>query len=554
MSKIDVRNAGAAPIISYICKELKIRETIDSIVKWDEKQCLLSPGTHVEALLINILSRRNPLYQVEEFYQEQDVELLFGKGVTANNFNDDVLGYTLDKISAANPKKVFSSVALRALAEEKLTKDTIRVDTTACLSYGTHTHPEGLQITYGYNKERRRDLKQFKIGLAVTNDGFPIFGEILNGNLSDKIWNKKLLEKIPDYFNLHNIQVHILVFDSAFVTKDNLELAVDNCNFISRLPHTYKLASELIEEACYKDDWLNIGQFSDKKKAASYKIQEFSRELYDHQYRFVVVHSDQYDKRKKKSLDRKLAEQKLELEKEATKLMKTEFACEPDALNAINNFLKIHDNPFYPIVFDIKKMSKALKREKPGRPRKDEVRQYTDVYQLKLQIGKLDQNAYKDEENKLGCFVLISNVPQDYNNSFSALEILKEYKSQTIIENLFRFVKDPVYVGPIWIKRNDRLEALCYIILMALAVYIVLQKRVRDAMLNEEEPLVLAGRVKSFSPTGQRVLQLFSEVKVVYIKDNGFVKRILPDRYYALERVLNMIGFDMSIYTEPRAP
>ncbi len=73
-------------------------------------------------------------------------------------------------------------------------------------------------------------------------------------------------------------------------------------------------------------------------------------------------------------------------------------------------------------------------------------------------------------------------------------------------------------------------------------------------MLNEEEPLVLEGGVKSFSPTGQRVLQLFSEVKVVYIKDNDFIKRILPDRYYALERTLNMIGLDMSIYTKPRAP
>lgn len=76
MENVDVRDAGAVPIISHICKELKIRKTIDSIVKWDEKQCFLSPGTHVEALIINILSRRNPLYQVEKFYREQDTELL----------------------------------------------------------------------------------------------------------------------------------------------------------------------------------------------------------------------------------------------------------------------------------------------------------------------------------------------------------------------------------------------------------------------------------------------------------------------------------------------
>ncbi len=43
-----------------------------------------------------------------------------------------------------------------------------------------------------------------------------------------------------------------------------------------------------------------------------------------------------------------------------------------------------------------------------------------------------------------------------------------------MIENLFRFEKKPVYVGPIWIKKTGRLEALCYVILMALAIYIVL--------------------------------------------------------------------------------
>lgn len=53
--------------------------------------------------------------------------------------------------------------------------------------------------------------------------------------------------------------------------------------------------------------------------------------------------------------------------------MKTEFACETDAQSAINNFLKIYDNPFYPIVFDIKHDIKFVERKKPDRPRKDEI-------------------------------------------------------------------------------------------------------------------------------------------------------------------------------------
>ena len=364
MESVDVRNAGAAPIINHICKELKSRETINSIVKWDEKQCLLSPGTHVEAMIINVLCRRNPLYQVEDFFKEQDTELIFGKGVTANNFNDDVLPYTLDKISAANPKKVFSTVALRALVEENLSKEVLRVDTTARLTYGIYEHPEGLQITYGYNKERRRDLKQFKIGLAVTNDGFPILGEVLDGNPSDKTWNKKLLENIPEYFNMDDLKENILVANSAFVTKETLELAKDKCIFISRLPNTFSLASELTQEAYDKGDWLHLGQLASRKEAAAYKIQEFTKEFCGHQYRFIVVHSDHLDKRRLNSLNKSLEKQRIELEKEAAKLMRIEFACEPDAQSAFNSFLKTHHNSFYPITFSIEQSLEPVKRKK----------------------------------------------------------------------------------------------------------------------------------------------------------------------------------------------
>ena len=45
------------------------------------------------------------MYHIKGFYPEQDVELLFGKGVKANYFNDDALGNTLNKLYVASPPK-----------------------------------------------------------------------------------------------------------------------------------------------------------------------------------------------------------------------------------------------------------------------------------------------------------------------------------------------------------------------------------------------------------------------------------------------------------------
>jgi len=120
-----------------------------------------------------------------------------------------------------------------------------------------------------------------------------------------------------------------------------------------------------------------------------------------------------------------------------------------------------------------------------------------------------------------------------------------------VVENRFRFIKNPIHVGPIWLKKKGRLEAMCYVILLALAVYIILQQRVRNTLLQEEKPLTVTGKKKSFSPTGNKILELFKPVKIVYIEEEDGAKRFLPKRYLELKRALEMIGFDLDIFVNP---
>lgn len=550
MQNYDIRETGPGPIIAHLSQQLEIRKTINDVVAWDEKQCLLEPGLHVEALIINILCRRDPLYRAEEFFEEQDVELLFGPGVEAHNFNDDALGSTLDKIYAAGPKKVFSAAALRALLKEDIHYRFLHGDTTAKLVYGAYRQEEGLNITGGYNKEGRSDMNQYKVGLVVTEEGFPVIGEILDGNLDDKTWNKKLLENLPEHFTVEQLQNIVYVADSALVTEENLRTMGDDISFISHVPENFNLPYQLTEDAFARGEWMELGQITPGKKSASYKVQEFERELYGRRYRFLVVHSDHLDKRKLRGLDSRLKKQKQALEKAAREMAKTSFACEPDAKEALHRFIKENQNEFYPLSAQVVKTCESVKRSKKGRPGKNEIPEYREIYKLHIEVGELDQKAYERKKEHLSCFVLISNVSTGY----SIYDILKEYKRQTVVENRFKFVKHPLYVGPMWLQKNERLEALSYVILMALAVYIILQRRVRLALENETEPLVITGKKKTFQPTGNKLLELFQIVKIIYVKEGGVVKRYLPERYNKLKRALEMIGFKMDIFTRPRPP
>jgi len=541
--------AGSAPVVSALCQDLGVPETIDANVYWDEKQCNLAPGTLAMVLIINILHGRSPLYRVAESFVEQDTQLLFGPGVECSHLNDDALGSMLDKIAEAGPKKVFAAVALQVQVREEMPIDTLHLDTTARLVYGTYKGEGTLHITRGYNKERRHDRKQFKVGLGVNKDGFPFIGQVMDGNLDDKSWNKQVLEKLPELTD--SLRHIIYVADSAMVTEGNLAIVERrNLRFISRLPATFALTAELVEKAFTQRQWEDAGSFSPGKNPARYKIQEFGAILYGRSYRFVVVHSSHMDKRKLKSLDKRIKQEKDQLTKEIKQLTGLRFACEPDAKEALSRFLQEKKGGFYPLSGTVETVLEKEKRTFRGRPARGEELRYQKTSRIAMELGELDEDALDRAKERLGCFILISNV-----SDLSARDLLKEYKEQTVVEERFKFIKHPLYVGPMYLKNKDRMEALSYVILMALMIYIVLQRRARKALENEAEPLVIAGGKTTFSPTGNRILELFRPVKILCVKEgHAVVKRFLPERYHRLGRVLSLIGLGLDVYLRRRGP
>src|SRR5690606_38969323 len=101
--------------------------------------------------------------------------------------------------------------------------------------------------------------------------------------------------------------------------------------FISRMPENYNLPVDLKKKACDGGKWQEIGAIAPGKKAAQYKTQSFKEELEGRTYRFIVVHSSALDKRKTKSLDKRLERERKAIEKEAKELVKQRFNCREDA-------------------------------------------------------------------------------------------------------------------------------------------------------------------------------------------------------------------------------
>jgi hypothetical protein len=243
------------------------------MVRWDPKQCRLSPGTLIQALVINVLTAKQPLYRIEEFYKNQDTELLFGPGVTADALNDDALGRALNKLAQAHPKRVYLQLALSAVKVHGIDVNSVHADTTSKSVYGQYEDDDNLlKITHGYSKDHRPDLKQFLYGLIVNHEGIPLCGELRDGNTSDKTWNHDVLEELESLLPVAKGKC-IYVADSALVTKANLDLMAEkDIAFISRLPDTFGIGKELKEWAFQENNWQNVGQLSPGSDKASYRI------------------------------------------------------------------------------------------------------------------------------------------------------------------------------------------------------------------------------------------------------------------------------------------
>ena len=83
---------GAGPILSAVARRIGLVEIIDGLVAGDATRCRLSPGERILALILNLLTDRQPLYQVDDAFRLTDPALLLGAGVTVDDWGDDARG------------------------------------------------------------------------------------------------------------------------------------------------------------------------------------------------------------------------------------------------------------------------------------------------------------------------------------------------------------------------------------------------------------------------------------------------------------------------------
>ncbi len=542
---MEVFSPGPLPVVKAICEECGLIETVNEQVEWDDQQCRLSPGHRTMALVMNFLAEGQPMYRLSEFFEKSDTANLFGENISPENLSDTTFGRTLDKIADANPRILFGSVLAEAIGREGVTTNVVHADTTSKSVQGIYEDENDeydLEITQGYSRDGNRHLNQFQIGLAVNRNGVPVIGDILDGNDSDTTWNTELIGELRQ--RLAADEPPIYVADSAAMSEDSLdEASAAGIDIISRLPRTYNAVDECIDRAWEIDEWNDLGKFvndEDDEDAASYQIQTFQKHISNHDLRCVVVHSSTLDGRTNRRIDNDLDSTEEDLEDAVGQLADRSFACEPDAQEAWETWLDDHDDSCFEFEAEVVETEQKKSRDKPGRPPKD-WDPYETVYKIAASVQR-DAAAIAHRKKRASCFVVVTSLED--SEEWAGEDVLQEYKEQQAVERRFRVVKDPKRVGPVFLDRPDRVEALGYVMLMALLVYSLIERRARVALQGADEPMDLAGGPTSFRPTGRRVLERFENMLVSRVDG----KREIPDNVDVPKRVLELLNLDVTAY------
>ncbi len=552
MMNISAYRADYLPLIGQLMKQMRLPQIINEAVTKPNSQAIVDAGTMISGMILNLLSdAKIRLYRLSHFFEDKPMPLIFPwkPDIDSSNFTEERAANVLDEFYRSNPQKIFSILTHSNIKLYNINTSSIRVDTTSKSFYGAYEtdKPEPIDITHGFSKDKRPDLKQIIFGTATSSDGIPILGEVMSGNTSDMTFNNGWIKTIRQALQKSDDDFLLYTADSAAVTEDNLKLFKEYyLDLISRLPERYDLAEELIDQAITANIWTEIGTLSEGKKAASYKSVSFERELCDDIYRFVVVHSSSLDKRKLKTLESKIEKEKLELIKNAEEESKREFFCKEDARVEIEKFQKENRSKFHTITSEIIEVNKTIKKRNRGRYKKGEIPLKEKRYLVKFEPVQ-DATACNREQERCGLFVLITTLKD--MEKYPDREILSQYKGQQAVENIFKFIKDPALVGAYCLKNHERIVAFGYILLMAAQVYTILERIVRKNLAKPDEgPVEGLNRQKTKKPTAYAIEYVLSAILVIRVQkkkcDEWTLSKELNNNQ---KRILILAGFDEGI-------
>jgi len=123
------------------------------------------------------------------------------------------------------------------------------------------------------------------------------------------------------------------------------------------------------------------------------------------------------------------------------------------------------------------------------------------------------------QTQETGCFVLLTHVPTAGEMAPRAGDVLRAYKEQHGIEQNDGFLKDPLIVNSLFLKKPERIEALGLVLLLALLLWRLVERTLRVHVETTGTPLAGWDKKATQKPTAFMMMTKFAGVMVLKVGD-----------------------------------
>lgn len=298
---------------------------------------------------------------------------------------------------------------------------------------------EGLK-QYGYSKEHKPN-PIVQMGLFMDGDGVPLAFSITPGNTNEQVTLKPLERKILSDFQL-----------SKFVVCTDAGLAsTGNRRFNDRTGRAFITTQSIKKLKGFLKEWaLNPKGWSLAGSTETYDIRELDGQMYkeklfykerwikedDLEQKLIVTYSIKYRDYHRKIRDSQIQRALAALDKNPSKINKQNQ-------NDYKRFI-----------------------EKTSCTKDGEI--------AEKESYSLNTDLIENEATFDGFYAVCTNLDED------ATEITRINRRRWEIEECFRILKDEFKARPVYLKRDDRITAHFTTCFMALLIYRLLEKKLKD--------------------------------------------------------------------------
>jgi len=515
-------------IVAGICREIGLAGEIDRLGGGDRRP-KVTTGEAVVAMVINALGFvSKPLYLFPEFMRNKPVELLIRDGLKPEDFNDDTLGRALDRLYDNNPTIIFMRIALRAAEMLGVERRFLHLDTTTMSVHGEYESDDvvPIEITRGYSKYGRRDLKQFLVSLIVSSEAeLPVWVAALSGNTSD---NRHFRQVIKEFSrSLSEGDDVYYVMDSAGYSSRNVGEISPLVKWVCRVPESISGAERLIEET-------DVGEMEEMGgNLRGYRCKGHITYYGGVEQKWIVVFSGEGYRREMEMLESKINEEGKRISKELWHFKNREFHSREDGISALERISakwRYHSLGSFKII-------ETNRTGKVGRPSRGSA--VEKLYRIEAE-AVVDGKKVERERMKKGKFILATN-----DIEMNSYDILDGYKRQQGVERGFRFLKDPLFfTSSVFLKSPERIVSLVMIMALSLLIYAFGQYKLRKALEERGEDVPDQRGKPTRKPTMRWIFQQFEGIHLLEERGgDGKVMRVLNLREIN-RKIISLMGRD----------